>query len=144
MHKDLSTLDTAKGSDLVDLHPFLLQLLAEILAEPITALYNKSLQGVEVPHHWRKAIICPIFKMVGQEGTAKYHPVILTSILCKIIEKLPKKALLLFFKYRIGFLPRRSFLSNPILQEERVTRLLGKGHTVDTQVTLTPSTISFY
>ncbi len=30
-----------------------------------------------------------------------------------------------------GFLPRRSFLSNLILQEERVTRLLDEGHTVD-------------
>ncbi len=30
-----------------------------------------------------------------------------------------------------GFLPRRSCLSNLILQEERVTRLLDEGHTVD-------------
>ncbi len=29
-----------------------------------------------------------------------------------------------------GFLPRRSCLSNLILQEERVTRLLDEGHTV--------------
>ncbi len=30
-----------------------------------------------------------------------------------------------------GFLPRRSCLSNLILQEERVTRLLDEGHTVE-------------
>ncbi len=30
-----------------------------------------------------------------------------------------------------GYLPRPSCLSNPILQEERVTRLLDEGHTVD-------------
>ncbi len=30
-----------------------------------------------------------------------------------------------------GFLPRQSRLSNLILQEERVTRLLDEGHTVD-------------
>ncbi len=38
VHKELSTLDIAKGSDLDDLHPFMLQILADFLAEPITVL----------------------------------------------------------------------------------------------------------
>ncbi len=61
-----------------------------------------------------------------------------TPILCNIFEKLLKKALLLFLtKARSfspsqhGFLPRRSCLSNLILQEDRVTRLLDEVHTVD-------------
>ncbi len=45
-----------------DLHPFMLQILADFLAEPITALYNEYLQSGEVPQDWRKAIICQIFK----------------------------------------------------------------------------------
>ncbi len=51
VHKELSTLDTAKGPD--DLHPFMLQILAD--------LYNKSIHSGEFPLYWRKAIICPIF-----------------------------------------------------------------------------------
>ncbi len=62
VHKVLSSLDTAKGSCPDDLHPSMLQFLADFLAEPITALYNKSLQSGEIPQDWRKAIICPIFK----------------------------------------------------------------------------------
>ncbi len=49
-----------------------------------------------------------------------------------------KKALLLFLTKtqslspsQNGFLPRRSCLSNLNVQEERVTRLLDEGHTVD-------------
>ncbi len=42
VHKELSTLDTAKGSSPDDLHSFMLQILADFLAEPITTLYNKS------------------------------------------------------------------------------------------------------
>ncbi len=34
VHKELSTLDTAKGSGPDDLHPFTLQILAEFLPEP--------------------------------------------------------------------------------------------------------------
>ncbi len=62
----------------------------------------------------------------------------LASVLCKIFEKLHKKALLLFLTEtrslppsQHGFLPHRSGLSNLILQEERVTRLLDQGNTVD-------------
>ncbi len=49
VHKELSTLDTAKGSGPDDLHPFMLQILTDFRAEPITALYNNSLQSGEVP-----------------------------------------------------------------------------------------------
>ncbi len=35
------------------------------------------------------------------------------------------------YKSEHGFLPRRSRLSNLILQEERVTRLLDEGHTCE-------------
>ncbi len=43
VRKELLTLDTAKGSDPDDLLPFMLQILADFLAEPITVLYNKSI-----------------------------------------------------------------------------------------------------
>ncbi len=75
VHKELSTLDTAKGAGPDDLHPFMLQILADFLAEPITALYNKSLQSGEVPHDWRKAIICPIFKKGDPEDAANNRSV---------------------------------------------------------------------
>ncbi len=95
--QELSTLDTAKGSGPDDLHPFMLEILADFLAEPVTALYNKSLLSGEISQDWRKAIICPIFKQGGPEDAAYYRPVSLTFVLCKICEKLLKKALLLFF-----------------------------------------------
>ncbi len=127
VHKELSTLDTAKGSGPDDLHPFMLQILPDFLAEPIAALYNKSLQSGEAPQDWPNAIICPIFKKGDPGDAANYRPVSLTSVLCKIFAKLLKKAVLLFLTEtrslspsQHGFLPRRSCLSNLILQEERV------------------------
>ncbi len=44
-------------------------------AEPITALYHKSLQAGEVPQNWCKAIICPIFKNGDPDDVANYRPV---------------------------------------------------------------------
>ncbi len=71
LHKELSTLDTAKGSGPDDVHPVMLQILADFLAEPITALYNKSLQSGQVPKDCRKAITCPIFKKGDPEDAAR-------------------------------------------------------------------------
>ncbi len=93
VHKDLSTLDTDKGSGPDDLHPFMLQALADFLAEPINALYNKSLQCGEVPQDRRKAIICPIFKKGDLEDAANYCPVV-----CKILEKLLKRLCICFLQ----------------------------------------------
>ncbi len=115
VHKELSTLDTAKGSGPDDLHPFMLQILADFLAEPITALYKKSLQSGEVPQDWRRAIICPIFKKGIPEDAANYRPVSSTSVLCKIFKKLLKKALLLFLTETDPFhrVSMDSFLADP-------------------------------
>ncbi len=49
VHKELSPLGTAKGYGPDDFHSFMLQILADVLAEPITALYNKFLQSGESP-----------------------------------------------------------------------------------------------
>ncbi len=54
LHKELSTLDTAKGSGSDDHHPLKLQILADFLAKPITALNNKSPQSGEVPHFQKR------------------------------------------------------------------------------------------
>ncbi len=76
------------------------------------------------------------FQKGDPEDTASDRPV--NYVLCEIFEKFLKKALLLFLTEtrtfspsQHGFLPRRPCLSNLILQEERVTRLLDEGHTVD-------------
>ncbi len=62
----------------------------------------------------------------------------LTSIIYKAFERILKKALLSFFhekwtisSHRHGFLPRRSCLSNLLVFEEAVTRMMDGSHTVD-------------
>ncbi len=104
----------------------MLQIQDDFLAEPITALYNKSLRSWEVTQDWRKAIICPIFKKGDPEDAANYRCVSLTSGLCKIFEKMLKGSA--FFTgtrclspSQHGFLPRRP----------RETHLLDEGHAVD-------------
>ncbi len=88
--KQLSTLNTAKGPGPDWLHPFMLQILADFLAEPIIALFYKSLQSGEIPQGWCKAIICPIFKKRDPEEAANNCFVIVTSVLRKIFKNCSK------------------------------------------------------
>ncbi len=76
LHKELYTLDTAKGRGPDHFNPFLFPILADFLAEPISALFDKSLQSEEVLQEWRKAIMCPIFKRRDLEDATNYHRII--------------------------------------------------------------------
>ncbi len=60
------------------------------------------------------------------------------NIICKIVERILKRALLSFYSgprsilsHQHGFLPRRSCHSNLLVFEEAVTRMMDEGHTVD-------------
>ncbi len=91
-----------------------------------------------VPADWRLAIICPIHKKGDPEDVSDYRPVSLTSIICKIFERILKRALLSFLSdtrsispNQHGFLPRRSCLSKLLVFEEAATSMMDEGHIVD-------------
>ncbi len=49
----------------------MLQILADVLARLITALFNKSFQSGEVTQDWRNKIIYPVFKAEDPEDAAR-------------------------------------------------------------------------
>ena len=59
--------------------------LSYMLAE----LFNKCLKESCFPDCWKVSFVVPVFKNVGERSTTKnYHPVILLSVVSKVIEKL--------------------------------------------------------
>ena len=50
-----------------------------------------SLKTGKVPQEWKRANIMPIYKNGNKEEPLDYRPVSLTSIVCKICEKVIKK-----------------------------------------------------
>ncbi len=86
--KKLKALRPDKSPGIDQLHPRVLKELAEELAAPLTIIYNTSLREGELPTQWREANICPIFKKGDKEDPANYRPVSLTSIVCKVLERI--------------------------------------------------------
>jgi len=64
------------------MHPRVLRELADVTAEPLSIIFERSWRTGEVPEDWRKASVTPVFK---KEDPGNYRPVSLTSIPGKIL-----------------------------------------------------------
>ncbi len=120
----------SQGPDL--LHPRLLFEARNEIAKPLFLIFRMSLNTGVLPTEWKEANITPIFKNKGSKHeTTNYRPVSLTSVVCKIMEKLIRKGIVhhmksnkLFSSFQHGFLEGRSCLTNLLTTLDEWTRIL--------------------
>ena len=86
--KALNNLRTDKSPGIDGIHPRPLKELADVLAKPITMIFQMSLQTGELPRNWLDAVVSPIFKKGSRSLAENYRPVSLLCILCKLLESL--------------------------------------------------------
>jgi hypothetical protein len=84
--------DKSPGPD--NIHPRVLKECAAELAGPLTILFQTSLKEGRLPQEWKEAKVTPIFKKGPRSEVGNYRPVSLTSVCCKVMEKIVRKALL--------------------------------------------------
>ena len=61
------------------------------MVEPIYDIIKFSLKTGKVPKEWKRADIMAIYKNGNKEEPRNHRPVSLTSIVCKVCEKVIKK-----------------------------------------------------
>ena len=66
---------------------------SELIAVPLTILFNKSLQSGSFPDQFKHATVIPILKKGSASELSNYRPISLLSIFSKIFEKIMKKYL---------------------------------------------------
>jgi len=84
--------DKSPGPDKV--HPSVLKEYADVLAYPLYLLFRKSLNEGSLPQDWKDGYVTPIFKKVLKCQVDNYRPDSLTSVICKVMEKVVRNALL--------------------------------------------------
>ena len=97
----------------------MLKELADVIAEPLSIISERSWRTGEVPKDWRKAIVTPVFKKDKKEDPGNYRLDSLTSIAGKLMEQLilevisdPVEEMEVIKSCQLGFTKGKSCLTN--------------------------------
>ena len=127
---------SAPGSDSV--HPKVLRECNEVLSTPIFSIIRKSLDEGMLPDAWKEAYVTPIYKGGKKSDPLNYRPISLTSVPCKIAERIIKDAIMehlekndLLSQHQHGFRSRRSCLTQLLEYFTEVHDCLDDGDPVD-------------
>ena len=111
---------------------------AKELAPHLCKIYRKSLDDGEVPQLWKEANIVPIHKSGSKAIMANFRPVALTSVVCKVLERIICSAIMTFLtsnslisEQQHGFVRGRSCQTNILLCLEKWTEIVDGGNSVD-------------
>jgi gas vesicle protein len=128
--------EKAQGND--NIHPFVVLKCAKSLAHPIFLIFKRSFDLGELPEVWLEANVTPIYKKGTRLNPANYRPISLTSILCKLMEKIIKDDLTnylnknnLINKQQHGFVNNKACNTNLLETMDILTKLQSQKKNVD-------------
>ena len=136
--KKIKAMKDNKSPGVDGIPPKLLLETVEQISIPLARVFNLSLKEGVVPFEWKEANIIPLFKKGSRNKSENYRPVSLTSVICKLLERLIKDHMVDFLvKHKLlnssqhGFLKARSCLTNMLCFLEEITKWIDVGSPVD-------------
>ena len=88
--KKIKAMKDNKSPGVDGIPPKLLMETVEQISIPLARVFNLSLKEGVVPFEWKEANIIPLFKKGSRNKSENYRPVRLTSVICKLLERLIK------------------------------------------------------
>ena len=138
VRKKLKNIDPSKSRGPDNIDSCVLKELADQLCEPITILFQRSMNEGTLPKTWKDANVTPLFKKGQKSKPNNYRPVSLTCILCKIMEALIRDVVVDFLEknnflspFQHGFISMRSCSTNLLATLDSWTEMLDSGTPVD-------------
>ncbi|KAK3088848.1 hypothetical protein FSP39_024556 [Pinctada imbricata] len=134
----LSNLNSEKSPGPDQMHPRLFKELSQELAQPLRIIFEKSIRDRQVPDEWKVAKISAIYKKGPKSIAGNYRPVSLTSIVCKVMEKIVRNHITkyflendLFTKRQYGFMSGRSTAIQLLKVLDEWTEAIDNGQGID-------------
>ena len=138
VEKLLKGVDEGKTKGADNIHPKLVKETTGQIAAPLTYIFQKSLDMGVVPTDWKLANVTPIHKKGPKHISSNYRPISLTSILCKIMERIVRDSIMehmeenhLFTEHQHGFRKGRSCITQLIEVIDEWTEHLNNRDSID-------------
>ena len=129
-------LNSAMGDD--GIHPRLLESLKHVLSIPLCLIFNSSLQFGILPVQWLNSTVVPIYKKSHRYNPLNYRPISLTSVTCKLLEKIIVNHLTDYLQLnniltpqQYGFRANFSTVDQLISTYNDITGMIDQGQVVD-------------
>ena len=117
----IMSLETKTSLDIDNLNTKVLKKVANLIASPLSHVFNLSLQMGILPDRLKISRTVPVFKAGKTDNLSNYRPISCLPVMSKIIEKFVSKQLFEFissnqilYKYQFGFQPGKS-TAHPLL-----------------------------
>jgi hypothetical protein len=109
------------------------------LCTPLVSLFNMSLSQCIVPESWKIANVIPIYKGKGSRlEVSSYRPISLTSVFCKVFEKLLRSKIFVYLEDNVlisskqsGFRFGKTTLSQLLLAESKIIDAVNNRSSID-------------
>jgi hypothetical protein len=131
-------LEVHKTVGVDNVHPKVLKMCSISLCKPLSLIFNKSYESGVVPDLWRKADIVPLFKKGCKLEPSNYRPISLTSIVCKLMERIIRDEIMnylllnkLIIEQQLGFVNNKNGTTNLLETFDFITKALADGYNVD-------------
>jgi len=141
IYKLLKELHPEKAMGPDGMHPLVLRELRDVIAQPLQMIFTSSINTGIVPEVWKTAHVSAIFKKgpaSARKDPGNYRPVSLTSVVCKLLEKIVKVWITdhmtrndLFSRDQYGFMSSRSTTLQLLKVMEDWTSILDTGGKID-------------
>ena len=128
--------NSSMGEDCI--HPKLLKSLSHELSFPLCIIFKNSLETGFLPNEWLSSLVVPIYKKSQRYDPLNYRPISLTSVPCKVLEKLIVSHITEFIEtnslispHQFGFRSGHSTVDQLLLTYNDVSSMVDRGRTVD-------------
>ena len=136
MEFTLKRMNLNKGASLDLISPLFLRICSDLLAEPLSMIFNKSINDCVFPDQWKLCHVIPIFKSGKKVDVRNYRGVTIELTLAKVFEMLVDQQLKLnvnhlLSKSQHGFLPNRNIETNLTELSVRAVEAFEAGKQID-------------